>query len=97
LKHEEYDSLKVVNDIAIITLENNVEFNEHIQPACLPSSDPTIPAVDSKVVLAGWGLTKDKDDSSSPNLLQNVVVSIYDPIFCRLDGVTGICLGIKYF
>jgi hypothetical protein len=97
IKHEDYilgGSETAINDIALITLERNVEFKENIQPACLPSKNSNRPVVGSKAAIAGWGRTKDGDESSLPNLLQNVMVNIYEPKSCRLsNGDAKICLG----
>ena len=105
-KHEKWNpDFGVENDIALITLENEVQFNEEIQPACLPSpASPSLssssstnlfPDIDSKGYIAGWGLTKDEDYDSAPYVLQNVQVVVYDPILCFLESAElQICLGL---
>jgi len=35
--HENFNRINLKNDIAILTLENAVEFDRHIRPLCLPS------------------------------------------------------------
>ncbi len=34
--HEGYDPATLVNDVAIIVLDRKVQFNQYIQPICLP-------------------------------------------------------------
>ena len=41
-KHENYNSRSYDNDIAIIELEEEVTFNKGIEPACLPSTSPSL-------------------------------------------------------
>ena len=37
LKHQQFDSATFSNDIALITLMQPIQFNQYIQPACLPN------------------------------------------------------------
>ena len=48
------------NDISILVLSKKVEFNNNVQPACLPSSLRQNSFKDS-VFVSGWGSTKLKD------------------------------------
>ena len=54
-KHPGYDSEMITNDITILQLTESVQFNEYVQPACLPGPDPQ---PDESVVLIGWGALK---------------------------------------
>ena len=37
--HEQYDRKTFINDIALLKLIKHVNFDQHIQPICLPSSN----------------------------------------------------------
>jgi len=50
--HPGYDAEKLTNDLTILRLSQPVQFNQYVQPACLPGPDPQ---PDSDVVLIGWG------------------------------------------
>ena len=55
-KHPDYS--KPYNDIAIIELEDEVEYNEGIYPICLPAtSTPINTRINFQVKLAGYGST----------------------------------------
>ena len=82
-KHEDYSGF-MKNDIALITLMDDLVFSETIQPACLPSKDFTFPDIGSRGYIAGWGLTKNRDFLSAPDFLQNVGVNIYESTRCDL-------------
>jgi hypothetical protein len=41
------------NDVAILTLEDDVQYSSTIQPICLATGDNSY--VNSKVTVAGWG------------------------------------------
>jgi hypothetical protein len=44
------------NDIALLKLDNPVEYNQKIQPICLPSKNTDIGGIEGKTVtVMGWG------------------------------------------
>ena len=51
--HEKYDGSRFINDVALIRIDRDIEFNEKIQPIPLSSEDFT--KEDYPVVLTGWG------------------------------------------
>ncbi|CAF3277907.1 unnamed protein product [Rotaria socialis] len=67
-----WNSDTIENDIAILRLSEPVNFNEYIQPVCLPGPDPK---PDSEVVLIGWG-TVSTGGELSPVLKQTEVLVI---------------------
>merc|ERR1712002_622302 len=77
--HESYDSRKILNDLAVIHLPENVTFNEFIQPVKLASADLPVGTI---VTPSGWGRPSDNDNSISPVLLQ-VDVPILDSDECN--------------
>ncbi|GMR40881.1 hypothetical protein PMAYCL1PPCAC_11076 [Pristionchus mayeri] len=65
--HEKWESNKYKkspNDIALIELEEPIQFDGTASPVCLPSLDTTIP-VDAQVVATGFGLANDYNNTSA--------------------------------
>ena len=52
-----WDKKRSKNDIAILKLSEPLQFNENVQPACLPNSDGLMDLQYSnqKCVTSGWG------------------------------------------
>jgi len=73
--HEEYDKIRVINDIALLKLQDPVDFNKHpnIRPICLPSNSRENYA-GSRAIVAGWGMTGEHEDVSDVLLEANVTV-----------------------
>jgi hypothetical protein len=107
LKHENYDLvLDLENDVALITLANDVVFNDKIQPACLPPRNLSYPKVseseNEKSFIAGWGRT---ELNSTPELLQNLALNIAASEYCNafhnvskpFKGDSKVCLGKYYY
>jgi len=53
--HPLYNNRTVAYDLAIITLEQDVEFNQYARPVCLPT-DCTQEYANDQVWVAGWGV-----------------------------------------
>lgn len=53
--HPKYNASERYNDIALLKLDRKVNFNPHIRPACLPSSNEI--AIDQQFTAMGWGQT----------------------------------------
>ena len=51
--HEDYDPITVTNDIAVIALDKEVDYNRQMYPICLPEPDDTFE--DQVATVAGWG------------------------------------------
>jgi len=67
------------NDIALIKMRGEVEFNDFIRPVCLPSTDRSYNGQDTIVV--GWG--KKSEGGLPAQLLQEVSVPIIPQKKCR--------------
>ncbi|NP_001166253.1 serine protease homolog 93 precursor [Nasonia vitripennis] len=52
--HENFTMKYLDNDIGLIRVIEDMDFNEHVQPIALPTDDTTD---NTSVVLSGWGLT----------------------------------------
>ncbi|RWS25124.1 uncharacterized protein B4U80_09205 [Leptotrombidium deliense] len=53
--HPEFSRKRLENDIAIIELESEVNFDENIQPICLPKADEDF--TNCMAYVSGWGKT----------------------------------------
>ncbi|KAM3824402.1 chymotrypsin-C [Vipera latastei] len=52
--HEKWNSLLIINDIALLKLAEPVKFSDTIQPSCLPSTDSLLPQ-GFPCYVTGWG------------------------------------------
>ena len=65
----------------------SVTFNNHVQTACLPTSDSvTFPLEGNTGVVAGWG--NSAINGNLPDLLNNARVSIHSLAECENYGYT---------
>jgi len=53
--HPSYVAATFQNDIALVRLNRDVQYREHIIPVCLPA--PSEDFVGAKAVVIGWGRT----------------------------------------
>ncbi|XP_050067745.1 phenoloxidase-activating factor 2-like [Anopheles maculipalpis] len=53
IKHPEYVYNPIQNDIALLVLENSVQYQQHIRPICLPQPDDDF--VGKRCISNGWG------------------------------------------
>ena len=72
ITHEKYDFVTQFNDIALLRLTDPVQYNENIQPICLPSSDIEEP---DGLWVAGWGRIEEGGRTS--DVLKEVHMSLY--------------------
>lgn len=71
--HPDYVSRQVAHDIALIQLDQQVEWTDFIQPACLPNPDKeSFSGVTATV--AGWGWT-DEVKNGAPSTLPLTLLS----------------------
>ena len=61
-------------DYAIFVLECCLEFNDYIQPICLPSRPFRPHLIGKKVTTIGWGHTKDNGESTP--ILQSIDIEV---------------------
>uniref|UniRef100_A0A182PRL6 Peptidase S1 domain-containing protein n=1 Tax=Anopheles epiroticus TaxID=199890 RepID=A0A182PRL6_9DIPT len=66
--HPEYNSVGLLNDIALAMLKQNVLYQKHIRPICLP--DPADKFVDQLCISTGWG--RDAHTNAYANVLKRV-------------------------
>ncbi|XP_012271469.1 venom serine protease 34 [Orussus abietinus] len=83
LVHPEYQSASLANDIAVVTVAENIVFSNEVGPACLPFHHKSDSFGGSKVVVLGWGTTEFAGASS--NTLQKVILNVTSLPVCRRD------------
>ncbi|XP_063696973.1 trypsin-1-like [Culicoides brevitarsis] len=100
--HEDYHGGVNPNDIAVLKLEEPLQFNEFVQPIDLPHRGSD---VDGQVTLAGWGSTSSSIIvPSMPSDLQRINLPIVPIVECDeamtslvgpspLDYTSNICTG----
>lgn len=77
IPHPNYTNTKY-NDIALFRMDQSIQFNKIIRPACLPEV-PRVP-VDTAIA-SGWGLTQYGGDAS--NALLKVVLDFFTNAECN--------------
>nr|XP_033323606.1 transmembrane protease serine 9-like [Megalopta genalis] len=76
--HPDYNSMLIVNDVAVIRVEKTIAFNSLVQPIKLAAVDAP---EGSGVVLTGWGTTR--NGGSVPDNLQEIDLKIYAQAQCK--------------
>lgn len=79
--HPSHDPVTKINDIAVLTLAQDLVFSDCVRPICLPQegSDPKLADF---CVVAGWGVTNVAAPNSIP-YLQEAELPIVDQELCQ--------------
>ncbi|KAK2586780.1 hypothetical protein KPH14_011807 [Odynerus spinipes] len=78
IPYKEYNSQKISNDIGLVKVDRDIEFNDKVKPINLPTEN--FKDVGSYVTLSGWGKTS--RGGSIPNKLQQIKVKVIDNKKC---------------
>lgn len=79
VRHRGFDMRTLYNDVAILTLNEPVEFSETVRPVCLPSGANLY--VGKKATVIGWGSLR--EGGVAPGKLQQVTIPIWSNGVCK--------------
>jgi len=102
INHPRWNPQTLEHDIAVIKLSEDIQFNDAVQPICLPQSN-WIYADGGKFLVTGWGLTSGHGHSS--DVLKQAILPNHDERSCywgqwstyrsRITDGRLICAGWK--
>jgi hypothetical protein len=97
--HPNYDSRRLINDIALIFLNDKVIFNKYVQPIALPRDNLNELFVGQRATLSGWGRFSDSTWATSPVLrsVSNYVISNEDCARIYGDMIVDSTLCMRNF
>jgi len=81
---------EAANDVAMLKLSRPVQYNQYVQPACLPSGDPQ---PGSTCVLTGWG--KIQHPGQMYHVLQQVNLPVVSNFVCNAKNYPSIGIQIQ--
>ncbi|XP_062551485.1 CLIP domain-containing serine protease HP8-like [Armigeres subalbatus] len=79
--HPKYSSSQKKNDIALLKLKTSAQFNDNVQPICLPLPEIADSNLPTRMMVSGWGFTEDEMEIS--NKLRYAYVPIVSPRVCN--------------
>jgi len=79
IRHKGFSSSTLWNDVAILTLEDDVQYTNNIQPICLARGSQNY--VGNTVTVAGWGTLS--EGGSQPSNLMKVNVKVWTNQRCK--------------
>lgn len=84
--HPDFDYDKMINDIAIISLMDQLKISEFIQPVVLAKKNEILPN-NTNGMIAGWGLTYESEPYFSVDLWETTLPIIANDICKQTFGV----------
>ncbi|KAK0182378.1 hypothetical protein PV327_000525 [Microctonus hyperodae] len=81
--HPQYSPSQYTNDIAVLRLQNEVQFTDHIRPICLPIPNEVANRdyVETLPFIAGWGSVYFRGPSAAH--LQQLQIPVVSPQTCK--------------
>jgi secreted trypsin-like serine protease len=96
-KNPKYNHPEYAYDIALLKIDPPINFTDHIQPVCLPSSDTDVVKEGNSAWMTGWGATR--EGGSIPTKLHQVQIPFVSQQYCdsayqgEVDDSTMFCAG----
>lgn len=82
-EHEKFDIISFDNDIAILELDQSVNYGPTVQPVCLPNGE-VAEFAGSMGIIAGWGRLGEKKPTSP--VLRSLLVPVWSHEQCLQSG-----------
>ncbi|KAJ9578622.1 hypothetical protein L9F63_005112 [Diploptera punctata] len=80
--HPDYQCDRYMHDLALLELDDNVDWSKSVWPACLPQAeDPSF--VGKEATAAGWGWIQPDVTGKRADILQKVTLLVVDNDTCR--------------
>ncbi|XP_015126487.1 proclotting enzyme [Diachasma alloeum] len=79
VRHKGFDPRTLYNDVAILTLNEPIEFSEMIRPICLPGGSQLY--VGKTATVIGWGSLR--ESGPQPAVLQEVAIPVWPNSECK--------------
>ncbi|XP_014238744.2 proclotting enzyme-like [Trichogramma pretiosum] len=79
VRHRGFDMRTLYNDVALLTLNEPVQFSETIRPVCLPSGANLYSGKRATVI--GWGSLR--EGGPAPGKLQQVTIPVWSNAVCK--------------
>ncbi|KAG8258409.1 hypothetical protein J6590_030757 [Homalodisca vitripennis] len=96
--HYNYKKRGMNNDICLIRTSESIEFNEYVQPICLPVSTKMseLDYADTDMMVAGWGQVESVPKGRLPEILQENKVTVLNASYCesRFDGMVDLRIQV---
>ena len=86
------DREEIYADAALLKLKKSLEFNDYVQPICLPTLNKNVPEKTS-CAIAGWGTTKDQWTQKSQEHQQENTLAWLN--WCLRGLIQGTQLGLS--
>jgi trypsin len=77
--HESYDNVTHINDIAVITLMQDIKMGKDVAAACLPT-EPVKNYVGQTLIVSGWGAIRGNKGTEDLQVLKNLEILAKCPI-----------------
>lgn len=96
--HPDYNTSNLTNDIAIIRLKTEANFNNYVQPICLPGPS-NLEILEKYGTVLGWGKTEGNHisyilrDVSMPVVHHTTCLSSNSDFFSKYLTDTNFCAG----
>ncbi|XP_055381918.1 transmembrane protease serine 9 [Condylostylus longicornis] len=80
VRHKGFDFSHLHNDVAVLTMDQPVQFSSTIRPICLPSASSAKSYRGIIATVAGWGSLR--ENGPQPSVLQKVTIPIWSNADC---------------